>query len=55
MNVELEKNFEAAIYVTVSLTINAVGPAKGEVKEQRLYVGNIPIMTKAVDIHYQWS
>ena len=42
-----EKTFEAALYVTVSLTINAVGPAKGEVKEQRLYVGNIPIMTKA--------
>ena len=42
-----EKTFEAALYVTVSLQINAAGPGMGEIKEQRLYVGNIPIMTKA--------
>jgi DNA-directed RNA polymerase subunit beta len=29
----------------VELQINAAGPGQGEVKEQRLYVGNIPIMT----------
>ena len=42
-----EKTFEAALYVTVSLQINAAGPGMGEIKEQRLYVGNIPIMTTA--------
>ena len=41
-----EKTFEAALYVTVSLQINAAGPGMGEIKEQRLYVGNIPIMTR---------
>ena len=44
---EQEKTFEASMYVTVELEINAVGPGQGEVKEQRLYVGNIPMMTKA--------
>ena len=42
-----EKTFDAALYVTVELQINAAGPGQGEVKEQRLYVGNIPIMTSA--------
>ena len=40
-----EKTFDAALYVTVELQINATGPGQGEVKEQRLYVGNIPMMT----------
>ena len=44
---EQEKTFEASMYVTVELEINAAGPGQGEVKEQRLYVGNIPMMTKA--------
>ena len=44
---EQEKTFEAAMYVTVELEINAAGPGQGEVKEQRLYVGNIPMMTRA--------
>ena len=42
-----EKTFDASLYVTVELQINAAGPGQGEVKEQRLYVGNIPIMTSA--------
>ena len=42
-----EKTFDAALYVTVSLEVNASGPGQGEIKEQRLYVGNIPMMTKA--------
>ncbi len=40
-----EKTFDASLYVTVELQINATGPGQGEVKEQRLYVGNIPMMT----------
>ncbi len=40
-----EKTFDAALHVTVELEINAAGPGQGEVKEQRLYVGNIPVMT----------
>ena len=42
-----EKTYEASLYVTVSLQINAPGPGQGEVKEQRLYVGKIPIMTNS--------
>ena len=42
-----EKTFDAALYVTVSLEVNASGPGQGEIKEQRLYVGNIPMMTNA--------
>ena len=42
-----EKTFDASMYVTVELQINAAGPGQGEVKEQRLYVGNIPLMTSA--------
>ena len=42
-----EKTFDASMYVTVELQINAAGPGQGEVKEQRLYVGNIPMMTSA--------
>ena len=44
---EQEKTFEASMYVTVELEINAAGPGQGEVKEQRLYVGNIPMMTRS--------
>ena len=42
-----EKTYEASLYVTVSLQINAAGPGQGEVKEQRLYVGKIPVMTNS--------
>jgi DNA-directed RNA polymerase subunit beta len=42
-----EKTFEAALYVTVSLRINDSGPSQGEIKEQRLYIGLMPIMTNA--------
>ena len=40
-----EKTFDAALYVTIKLEIKD-GPGHGEVKEQRLYVGNIPMMTR---------
>jgi len=40
-----EKTFDAALYVTIKLEIKD-GLAHGEVKEQRLYIGNIPMMTR---------
>ena len=35
----------APVYVTVKLRIKAPGPGQGEVKEQTLFIGDIPMMT----------
>ena len=42
---EKEITYSAPLYVTVKLKISAKGPAQGEVKEQTLFIGDIPIMT----------
>ena len=42
---ERETTYAAALYVTVQLKIKAGGPGQGEIKEQTLFVGDIPIMT----------
>ena len=42
---ERESTFAAALYVTVKLTIKAAGPGQGEIKEQTLFIGDIPMMT----------
>ena len=42
---ERESTFAAALYVTVKLTIKASGPGQGEIKEQTLFIGDIPMMT----------
>ena len=42
---EKEVTYSAPLYVTVKLKISAKGPAQGEVKEQTLFIGDIPIMT----------
>ena len=42
---EKEITFSAPLHVTVKLKINAAGPGQGEVKEQTLFIGDIPMMT----------
>ena len=42
---EKEITYSAPLHVTVSLKIKAQGPGQGEVKEQRLFIGDIPMMT----------
>lgn len=42
---EKEVTFSAPLHVTVKLKINAAGPGQGEVKEQTLFIGDIPMMT----------
>ena len=42
---EREITFSAPLHVTVKLKIKAAGPGQGEVKEQTLYIGDIPMMT----------
>ena len=42
---EKETTFSAPLHVTVSLRIKAAGPSQGEVKEQTLFIGDIPMMT----------
>ncbi len=40
-----EITYSAPLQVTVKLRIKAAGPAQGEVKEQKLFLGDVPIMT----------
>ena len=40
-----ETTYSAPLQVTVKLRIKAAGPAQGEVKEQTLFIGDVPIMT----------
>ena len=42
---EKEATFSAPLYVTVKLKIKAKGPGQGEIKEQTLFIGDIPMMT----------
>ena len=42
---ERESTYAAALYVTVKLMIKASGPGQGEIKEQTLFIGDIPMMT----------
>ena len=42
---EKEITYTAALYVTVTLTIKAAGAGQGEIKEQTLFLGDIPMMT----------
>ncbi|MCH8186720.1 MAG: DNA-directed RNA polymerase subunit beta [Chloroflexi bacterium] len=42
---EKEITFSAPLHVTVKLRIKAQGPGQGEVKEQRLFIGDVPMMT----------
>ena len=42
---EKEITYTAALYVTVSLKIKAAGAGQGEIKEQTLFLGDIPMMT----------
>jgi DNA-directed RNA polymerase subunit beta len=44
---EKEITFSAPLYVTVQLRIKAQGPGQGEIKQQTLFVGDIPMMTKS--------
>jgi DNA-directed RNA polymerase subunit beta len=44
---EKEITFSAPLYVTVKLKIKAQGPGQGEVKEQTLFIGDIPMMTSS--------
>ncbi len=44
---ENEITFSAPLYVTVQLRIKAQGPSQGEIKQQTLFVGDIPMMTKS--------
>ena len=43
---EKEVTFSAPLHVTVKLQIKAAGPGQGEVKEQTLFIGDIPMMTR---------
>ena len=43
---EKEITFSAPLHVTVKLHIKAAGPGQGEVKEQTLFIGDIPMMTR---------
>ena len=40
-----ESTYAAALHVTVKLMIKASGPGQGEIKEQTLFIGDIPMMT----------
>ena len=40
-----ESTYAAALHVTVQLRIKAGGPGQGEIKEQTLFIGDIPMMT----------
>ena len=40
-----ETTYNAPLHVTVKLQIKAAGPAQGEVKEQTIFIGDVPIMT----------
>ena len=40
-----EITYSAPLHVTVALKIKAPGPGQGEVKEQTLFIGDIPMMT----------
>ena len=42
---EKEITYSAPLHVTVKLKIKAQGPGQGEVKEQTLFIGDIPMMT----------
>ena len=42
---ERESTYAAALHVTVKLTIKASGPGQGEIKQQKLFIGDIPMMT----------
>ena len=42
---EKEITYSAPLYVTVKLKIKAAGPGQGEVKEQTLFIGDVPMMT----------
>ena len=42
---EREVSYSAALYVTVQLKIKSGGPGQGEIKEQILFIGDIPMMT----------
>ena len=42
---EREVSYSAALYVTVQLKIKSGGPGQGEIKEQILFLGDIPMMT----------
>ena len=42
---EKETTYSAPLYVTVKLKIKAAGSGQGEVKEQTLFIGDIPMMT----------
>ena len=42
---EKESTYSAPMHVTVQLKIKAPGPGEGEVKEQTLFIGDIPMMT----------
>ena len=42
---EKEITYSAPLHVTVNLRIKAAGPGQGEVKEQTLFIGDIPMMT----------
>ena len=44
---EKEATFSAPLHVTVQLQVKAQGPGRGEVKEQSLFIGDIPMMTSA--------
>ncbi len=43
---EKEITFCAPLYVTVQLKIKTPGPSQGEVKEQTLFIGDVPMMTR---------
>ncbi len=42
---EREVSYSAALYVTVQLKIKSGGAGQGEIKEQVLFIGDIPMMT----------
>ena len=42
---EKEITYTAALYVTVTLKIKASGAGQGEIKEQKIFMGDIPMMT----------
>ena len=42
---EREITYTAALYVTVTLKIKASGAGQGEIKEQQIFMGDIPMMT----------
>jgi len=42
---EKEITYSAPMHVTVQLKIKAGGPGQGEIKEQTLFIGDIPMMT----------